>query len=271
MKLKLLSYLIFLLTFLILNSCSGQVVKEPQKKLALLIANQDYQGRDRLYNPIADAQGIATALKRAGFTSFVYTDLSSKQDMETAFNSFLTLLDDDDIAWFYYAGHGVQYQGKSYLIPTQADIPSSEPEQLPKKAMLAQDVMKILYEKGHRKNQGINLIVLDTCRDDSYTQAEELKEDLVGVGGGNVMVVFSTKAGEKSGEGRPGKNGPLAKALIEGIKQWHWQPLEDVLQSVGEGVRKGTAEQQQVYVYGWVGKPFCLSRCLGTQNITITP
>jgi len=117
---------------------------------------------------------------------------------------------------------------------------------------------------------------LDTCRTGVNSHSYELDGDLVSVGGGNVMVVFSTKAGESAADSTDAEknHSPFAKALIEAIHRYHWQPLEDILQEVGQSVNEWAKEnnkQQQVYVYGWVGKPFCLSRCLNTKSITITP
>jgi hypothetical protein len=135
--------------------------------------------------------------------------------------------------------------------------------------MSAQDVMKKLNEKN---KEGINIVILDTCRP-IHDPNQELG-DLVSVGGGNVMVVFSTKAGESAADSTDAEknHSPFANALIEAIHRYHWQPLEDTLQEVGQAVNeKMKGKQQQVYVYGWVGKPFCLSRCLNTRSITITP
>lgn len=269
---------LFLLT-LILNGCSSQILQEQPRKFALLIANQDYRQADvsgfgSLQTPVKDVTAITRALQKAGFKSFVYTDLSSKVNMQKALDTFLRQVKpkDDDIVWFYYAGHGVQENERNYLIPTQIDIRSNDTEELARKAMSAQYIMEQLQQ--HHKG-GINIIVLDTCRSRlDKANATEPKNDLVGVGGGNVLVVFSTKSGEDAQDEAGSKlaeNSPLAKYLIQGINQQSWQPLEKVLQTVGEEVRIQTKEQQQVYVYGWVGKPFCLSRCLNTQNVTITP
>ncbi|EDN70075.1 Peptidase C14, caspase catalytic subunit p20 [Beggiatoa sp. PS] len=274
MKFKLISYQCVILFLLILTGCSNQPVSDNEpKRLALFFANQAYEFDEsqkeyvKLNNPINDAKKVADSLKKAGFTSFIFENLPSKGAMEQALESFLRLVDDNDIVLFYFAGHGVQEDGKSYLIPTKAKTLSKA--DLAKNTFPAQYVMQKLYAKGERKKEGINIFVLDTCRTPHSPDFSELKGDLVSVGGGNTMVIFSTKANKQSAEGEKGTNSPFAKSLIEGISRWHWRPLEDMLQAVGKSVRE--KEEQEVYVYGWVGKPFCLSHCLGTKNITITP
>jgi hypothetical protein len=256
----------WLIGFLFVVFLQANVVygNEP-KRLALFIANQGYEGSDALKTPISDAKGVADALKKAGFTSFIYTDLTSKAEMDKAFDAFLKLVSGNDIVWFYYAGHGKQEDGKNSLEAVQGEG-----------GMSAQDVMRKLNDKN---KDGINIIILDTCRTGANSHSYELKGDLVSVGGGNVMVVFSTKAGESAADkcesiNKEKKHSPFANALIEAIHRYHWQPLEDTLQEVGQAVNKKMKEcnqQQQVYVYGWVGKPFCLSSCLNTRSITITP
>jgi len=273
------SYLLIYLIFGV-SLFGGSVTygKEPSKRFALFIANQNYENRssgfEPLKNPFNDVKGVAKALQKAGFTSFIYNDLTSKDEMERAVDAFILLLkeedkQDDAVVWFYYAGHGVQGEdGKSYLVPTGAAIRSNSnsDKEFDENTMSAQYK---LYDKGERKDEGISIFVLDTCRNSSQGKFTSLKSDLVSVGGGTVTVVFSTKANEVSKDGVT--LSPFAENLIDGINRYHWQPLEDVLQEVGKEVRKDTSDQQQVYVYGWVGKKFCLSQCLDTQTITITP
>ncbi|GEM_PF-2170256 len=263
MTLKPLYYLGFLWMTLILNSCSTQGAKDPKRKWALLIANQSYT-TEPLQNPIGDAKKVAVALQKSGFTTFIYNDLSSRTDMERAVDYFFRQVDGDDTVWIYYAGHGVQENGKNYLLPTQAKINA---QTLSDQALPAQAVMQKMS-----KRNGVNIMVLDTCRSPIRTPTHDLAE----VGGGNVLIVFSTASGKESPEGQPGEGSPLAKYLVAGINQLPWLSLEDLFQEVGTQVRAEYSKQSKyqdsfVYVYGWTGKRFCLSRCLDNQNITITP
>ncbi len=265
MTLKLLYYLGFLWLTLILNSCSTQGAKDPKRKLALLIANQSYTTEEPLKNPIGDAKKVAVALQKSGFTTFIYNDLSSKTNMERAVDYFFRQVGDDDTVWIYYAGHGIQEEGKNYLLPTQPNNSKA----LSERALPAQVIMQKMSE---RKQNGVNIMVLDTCRSPIRTPTHDLTE----VGGGNVLIVFSTASGNKSPEGQPGEGSPLAKYLVAGINQLPWVSVEDLFQQVGTQVRAEYSKQSKyqnsfVYVYGWTGKRFCLSRCLDNQNITITP
>jgi hypothetical protein len=159
------------------------------------------------------------------------------------------------------------------LIPTKLE-----------QGMSAQDVMEKLSkskDKNKKERNGINVIVLDTCRNFSQVEADRKslaeQRKLVEVGGSsNTFIVFSTSSGEKSPEGEPGEGSPFARYLQAAIENYHWLPLEDLFQEVGEDVRAKYSEHNKykdawVYVYGSAGRHFCLSRCLSSQNITVTP
>lgn len=257
------NYLGFSFATLIVSSCATQDVTEHKNRWALLIANERYTLGKPLKNPVADAQEVAKALQKTGFTTLTYKNLPSKTEMEEAMKDFFKHVGDDDIVWVYYAGHGIQENGKNYLLPTQTN-PS---QTLSDQAFPAQAIMNNMS-----KRKGMNIIVLDTCR----TPGENSTHDLVEVGGNDVLIMFSTASGKKSPEGQPGKGSPLSKYLVAGINQYPWSPLEDLFQEVGTQVRTEYSKQAEyqdsfVYVYGWTGRSFCLSHCLGTQNITITP
>ncbi len=257
MKVNIIAVFFLLFPYLYTSIAYGEDSQPKGRRLALFIANQNYEV-NQLSTPINDAKKVAEVLKQANFTSLVYTDVPSKAQMEKVFNDFKELVNEGDTILFYYAGHGSQKEGNSYLDATKDE-----------EGMDAQLVMSGLRDKN---KDGINIIILDTCRPIDG-KSEELQGDLVRVGGGNAIVVFSTKAGKNASDAveKDDENSPFAHAIIEGIQRYHWQPFEDVLQTVGKAVKESTKEEQQVYVYGWVGKEFCLSNCLGTQNITITP
>ncbi len=139
----------WLIGFLFVAFLQANVVYgSEQKRLALFIANEGYEGSDALKNPVSDAKGVANALKKAGFTSFIYKDLSSKDEMDKVLEEFLKLVSGNDIVWFYYAGHGRQKDGKSSLEAVRGEG-----------GMSAQDVMKKLNEKN---KEGIKTLLFWT-------------------------------------------------------------------------------------------------------------
>jgi len=85
------------------------------KKVALVIGNSGYP-QQRLPNPINDAKLIANKLKDVGFDVTIKRDIKTSYIIKNVINNFAKRLKKNDIAVVYYAGHGVQYKGKNYLI-----------------------------------------------------------------------------------------------------------------------------------------------------------
>jgi hypothetical protein len=92
-----------------------------ERRVALVIGNADYQSTAALPNPANDAQDMAAALKEVGFEVIVETNVS-KRALETALARFGRLSQNADASLFYYAGHGVQYRGRNYLVPVDARL-----------------------------------------------------------------------------------------------------------------------------------------------------
>ena len=63
---------------------------------------------------------------------------------------------------FYYAGHGVQVDGRNYLVPVGADI-QSEPD-VEFEAVDAGRVLAYMEDAGNN----LNIVILDACRDNPF-------------------------------------------------------------------------------------------------------
>ena len=92
-----------------------------ESRTALVIGNSLYQ-RSPLINPLNDARDISKALEAAGFSVILALD-ADQIKMEDAIRSFGdTLSRRGGVGLFYYAGHGIQYEGDNYLIPIGAPL-----------------------------------------------------------------------------------------------------------------------------------------------------
>jgi len=90
--------------------------QERQKKVALIIGNAQYEHAAVLRNPLNDAHDMAQKLEDLGFEVNLVTD-SSLRAMNEALERFYNQLSEGATALFYFAGHGIQYNGENYLIP----------------------------------------------------------------------------------------------------------------------------------------------------------
>lgn len=197
-----------------LQSSSGEVSPPSRgKKIALLIGNASYPGR-RLANPVNDVRLLERTLRLLDFEVEVVID-ATKAQLETAIVRFGERIEQAELpeaSFFYYAGHGVQYQGSNYLLPVDAEVPATR--------YLKSGAVKVdaVVEELARKNTAANIVVLDACRDnpipEAYGSTRDVTQGLAGIYSvpRRTLVAFSTSAGAVALDG-DGTNSPYATTL----------------------------------------------------------
>jgi hypothetical protein len=205
------------------------------RRLALVIGNDDYQSATPLHNARADAKAVATALKRDGFDVTLKENLTLKA-MKDALRSFKDQISGGDEAVFYFSGHGVQFGGTNYLIPTDL-VPQSE-EQVADDSVPLQRVLDDLRDQKTR----FALAIIDACRDNPFkgTGREIGGRGLAPVTAATgQMVLYSAGAGQEAldrlGPHDPDSNGVFTRVLIREIVK-PGVPAEQVLRNVRDQV-----------------------------------
>ena len=210
----------------------------PQKRLALVIGNSSYRNVSGLNNPVNDANDIAAALKRQGFS----VTLKHDTDHRTLFNlveAFNTKLKQTRaVGLFYYAGHGIQHQGANYLIPVDAKL--TKPSDLRFEAL---DVERLLTNMPHHDKR-LNIVILDACRDNPF------KGDFRGISRGlaqmnapsGTLLAYATAPGDTAADGT-GRNGIYTKHLLEHLEKPD-QTIEAMFKQVRRGVMAETENRQ---------------------------
>ncbi len=204
-----------------------------EERHALLIGNSSYAVRP-LANPHNDVQLLAKTLRALNFKVEVATDLS-KGDLEDTLNRFGDRLTNDSEALVYYAGHAVENNGKTYLLPIGALRSIGHPGQISDRAISTDYVLGAL-----ENTPKLKLLLLDACR-------EEVRGFSLGRGLAPVartkgsVVVYATTANSSASDGW-GKNSPFAASLARWIKEP--LPLETVLQKVVADVEDATDHEQ---------------------------
>src|SRR5258708_40273043 len=77
-----------------------------ERRLALIIGNDNYQHLEKLQKAAADARQYAAVLKSKGFDEVVLKTDLSRSDMDLAIASFLDGIQPGDTVVFAYSGHG---------------------------------------------------------------------------------------------------------------------------------------------------------------------
>ena len=94
------------------------------ERRALVIGNDSYQGAMPLQNARSDARAVAKALEHDEFKVTLKEDLTVRA-MKEALRAFKQQVSGGDEVVFYFAGHGVQFEGTNYLIPIDL-VPRSQ-------------------------------------------------------------------------------------------------------------------------------------------------
>lgn len=227
-----------------------------ETRVALVIGNANYIHAQTLANPLHDADTVAAALTRAGFSVVERKDLNF-DEMRSAILDFSAKTEIADVAVIYYAGHGIQADGVNYLIPVDAALAS--PAGLRLEAVPADTVLGAVALARH-----LRLLILDACRDNPFKSllaargmrgienrglAPMVPEDT-----NDTVIAYSAKDNTVALDGS-GHNSPYAAALARHINEPGVE-LDKVLREVRNDVLAETNNKQEPFVYGSRGEDF---------------
>ncbi len=137
-----------------------------QDRHALVIGIDTYAHVPSLQKARNDARDVVTALDAADFRTELVID-PDENTLLAALTRFAGQLDPGDEAVFYFAGHGVEIDGRNYLLP--ADVPDVPPGQeliVTRRALPVDEVIDAFQRRGAR----LSLLILDACRDNPFEQ-----------------------------------------------------------------------------------------------------
>jgi len=238
---------------LVLLTCSISVAKA-DRRVALVVGNSNYSNSSLfLSNPKNDAIDVAAALRGVGFEVLQVID-ANKRDLDLNMAKFARLAIDADAALFYYAGHAVQYQGRNYLMPTDAEV---EDEISFRYQMTPLDDVRAALDRG----DGVKIVILDACRNNPIVNALRRKKKsgdsraIDAVRGGlakidkaqGMVVAYSTAADEVAADG-DGRNSPFTSAFLKLLKVPGLE-IEQLFRRVAADVNATTGGRQRPETY----------------------
>jgi hypothetical protein len=134
------------------------------RRIALVIGNAGYSITP-FPNGTFDAEDMKDALRYLGF-SVIHVVNAGQQAMEVAINTFRRTLSKNAVALFYYSGYGIQYKGKNYLVPIDANI-SSYPSDLIKDLVEVEYVIAEMTQADTK----MNIIILDASNPNPFSNS----------------------------------------------------------------------------------------------------
>jgi hypothetical protein len=177
------------------------------ERLALVIGNSAYQTAP-LRNPVNDAEDMSRVLSTLGFKVILQKNVD-RRALEDSIRSFGRQLRNGGVGLFYFAGHGIQVEGRNYLIPINARIESESDIKYE-----AVDAGFVLGKMEDASNQ-LNIVILDACRNNPYSRNFRSREQglaRMDAPTGS-LIAYSTAPGSIAADGEE-RNGIYTKHLI---------------------------------------------------------
>jgi tetratricopeptide (TPR) repeat protein len=219
------------------------------KRVALVIGNGAYKGVSPLANPAKDAKAVAAELTRLGFEVIDRYDLDHKSMLRTL-RDFEEKASGADWALVYYAGHGMEMDGRNWLIPVDAEIAKSS--DVGDEAIGLDRVLE-------RVNPGkrLRIVILDACRNNPFLtrmsmtggRTRSIARGLATIEPEHGEVVFFSARDGTTAEDGSGSNSPFTTALVKHLGE---QGLEIGMffRKVTSTVLASTNPKQEPFVYG---------------------
>ena len=225
------------------NKVSAQTAKSVY---ALVIGNGQYK-KAGLLNPVNDANEIAKRFTQYGFTVKVILD-GDRKTLIKALGDFQAQSVNYETNILFYAGHGIQYNGINYIIPTDMSLEAGSAS-IDFDAISTNQIVD-RYMRGKTK-----LVFLDACRDNPLARSFSASRGVGSVSKGlapmdvasGTLISYATKDGNVAIDG-DGKNSPYTEALLK-----HLDSREDIsliLRKVRQDVMNKTKGQQVPWDYG---------------------
>ena len=206
------------------------------KRIALVIGNSKYVSRP-LKNPVNDAADMGAVLRDAGFSVIELYD-ADLNDMRKAIKSYSEQLKDYDVGLVYYSGHGIEFAGRNYFIPVNADIKNED--EIPRQGFDATEIV----EKMSKGNVKTSIFILDACRNAPvFSSMKSAKSGLAIMQGSTGSVVaFSAAPGQVALDGNE-RNSPYTAVLLKQMQVPN-KKIEDVIKDTAKLVNEKTQGRQ---------------------------
>ena len=225
-----------------------KLVKQPtenptsQTRKAIVIGMSDYGEGRSLSNTVNDADDMAAVLTQLGFevTLLKNNDL---RNLRSNLDNWYAGIEGNDMAVFYFAGHGIEVNGRNYLVPVGAEMNSQTDVEY--NTLNVNQILGNMDEK----RVGMKLIILDACRDNPFKRSWTRGIEDKGLAGMNAprgtFIAFAASPGFTAQDGANYnlKNGVFTYFLKQEILKTGLS-IDDIFNNVTGDVSGLTNEQQ---------------------------
>lgn len=257
--------LAFLLIWLLGSLPAEAQEAKPLRGVALIIGQANYAHVVPLPNAGADARAIGKLMTDLGFETRLAPDRNARA-LKREINRFIEDAEGADVAFVYYAGHGIEAAGENWLVPVDVDLASLAD---------ARESLVAASELLERLKQTAPLVIalLDACRNSPFPADALLKPDpqsaaapIVATGltpsrgmvaveeqpaaveNVGMVVGYAAEPGRAALDGPQGGNSPYAEALLRHLGAIGGNEFGDVMTMVTEEVYLATGTRQRPWV-----------------------
>jgi len=186
-----------------------------QQRIALIIGNGAYP-KGPIAHSLADGGLVAEALTSVGFEIVEGADVNSG-DFRRLFGEFLARVNaagPDTIAFIYYSGYAIQFEGDNYLIPVDAQL--NRDSEIPIQGVRLFDLLRPLADTP----AATKIVVLDAARGLPFqSEGGQIAPGLGAIEAApNLLVAFSSAPGTIAPDGA-GPYGAYATAIAEMVRE----------------------------------------------------
>jgi len=190
------------------------------RRLALVVGNNNYKNAP-LLNPVNDARLVAKTLQGLGFEVMLRENLNLR-DFKAAMRQFAARMENEEgTALLYYAGHGVQIEGRNYLLPV--DVGTGDEYEVRDESVDLEETLMSRLAKARKRER---IIVLDACRDNPFKAARQQANRSIASRGFAQMgsdekgslIIYSTSPGHTAEDGT-GKNSVFTEHFVNEIQK----------------------------------------------------
>ena len=225
-------------------------------KEALVVGVKNYASSP-LRNTLNDAEDVAAKLKGMGFRVELSLDPTLK-DFDKAQDTFESRLGPGVLAFYYFSGHGCEYQGDNYMC--MKETPDNVDERRLERTSIQ---LGKLLEGIRNRGAAFTVVILDACRSVRVTRGTrdassfglaEYKPTLPPLRDGGTVIAYATAPRETAsdGAGEPGgRNGFYTHHLLKFLAEE--KPVRDMLEEVSFEIMEKTQNKQEPWVNAWMG------------------
>ena len=218
------------------------------ERVALVIGNAAYAHAPALANPLNDAADAGAALGRLGFAVTRLENVGDAE-MRRGLKEFTRAASASEVAVVFYAGHGIEVDGRNFLVPVDAQLASDQDVEF-------EAVPLELVSRAVERASGFRLVILDACRENPFAASMQRTGATRSIGrglarvepSGETLVAYAAKGGTVASDGA-GRNSPYSEALLRHLEEPGLE-VGLMFRKVRDAVLAMTGGRQEPFVYG---------------------